>query len=200
VAAVDALQGGVAGGLQAEFEPDLRDRLGGKDGQFFGLQAVRPCPQADSGKVGESAQFRDDLPESVHGRIGIGVGLQVGQKKLGVVFFGKFFPPEGVLVRKGDILVRHPGTGAVGVAEDASGAGEGAVPVGAGETGVQGDLLDPNAEAAAQIGRKGVVPVHGGSHSVVVVLDLRAAVQRGSCLDGGLLIDPKRFFLRLNRR
>ncbi len=161
VAPVDPLQGGVRGGLEAEFHPEVgAGRILGEQLQDGWGQAVR------SGPKGEAHHVR-----VVHGRVvegpkpfGIGVGgaevVEVGQEGLGLVAAAH---PLDALAE----LLRHVGGTHVdrghggSAAEGAAAAALGAVPVRAGKPAPEDHALDPASEPGPEVGGQGPV-AHGG--------------------------------------
>ncbi len=109
MAPVDAAQGGVVQGLHAEFKPFLPPRRSGKQSQLFGIKAVRARADRNPGQIGQAAQDVEEGGQPGGRAVGIGKGLQVGQKKGGPIRLAEMLAPVGPL--SGQV---HPGEAEAG--------------------------------------------------------------------------------------
>lgn len=156
-------QGGIMRRLQTKLEPD---------GMFFGQgfetveHRVRYTVRARPNREADDLRVLQRLPvqpfQDFKRSVGIGESLEIGQEFPGLV------PPAECVLGVGYLCsdaLSPPGCPCAGspvVAVDAASPSESAVPVRSGQTGVQGDLLNPAAVEAAQI--RGEIPVRLRCH------------------------------------
>jgi len=149
MAPVDPGQGLIGGRLEAVLDPDQPVRAPGislDEVEGRPVHAVRPGAdgQPDHRRVGHGRVI--ELPEPVQRGVGVGKGLEIGDKPPGLIPLGhcRFAPADLVGYRQAPGEV--PGPRSPIVAIDTPARPDGPVPVGTGEAGVDGDLLDPASE------------------------------------------------------
>ena len=148
---VDAAQGGVVQRLDAKLKPFFFPRRGAEDSHFFRIEAVGPGSHGNPGEIGQGAENLQHRREPGGGAVGIGKGLQIREEQRGPVGLAEVLAP--VLPLGGEVHSgkAEPRAGTYGVAEGAARAGERPVTVGAACPRVERDLLDPLAEALAEM-------------------------------------------------
>ena len=148
---VDAAQGGVVQGLDAKLKPFFFPRRGAEDSHFFRIEAVGPGSHGNPGEIGQGAENLQHRREPGGGAVGIGKGLQIREEQRGPVGLAEVLAP--VLPLGGEVHSgkAEPRAGTYGVAEGAARTGERPVTVGAACPRVERDLLDPLAEALAEM-------------------------------------------------
>ena len=134
-------------GLQAQFQAHIsapgialdqvKDRIG---------HTIRPGAdgQADDQRMVQGLVVK--LPQLRHRRVGIGGRLEVGQEALGAIALLQQTDAAGHLIADRTAGQTAIGTEAAIVAEDATTHGHGAIHVGTGKAGVDGDAINPAAE------------------------------------------------------
>lgn len=157
---VDAPQGGVVQGLNPKLKPFFFPRRGSEESHFFGVEAVGPGSHGNPGEIGQGAENLQHRRKPRGGAVGIGKRLQVREEQRGPVGLAEVFAPVFPLGGEVHPGKAEPGTGTYGVAEGAARAGERPVTVGAACPGVEGDLLDPLAEALAEMDGERVPCMH----------------------------------------
>ena len=160
VPAIDAAQGVVPAGLEAQLQPDLVQPAAGQQGQLFPVQAVRPRAHGDAPAAGQGRHLFQQVRQPGGRAVGIGKGLQIGHEQAVTVRGGVFGVPGIPLGAQVETAQAHAGTGAAVVAEDAAPRGERAVPVGAGGARIQWNFLHPDAVFAPEIGGQGMPKQH----------------------------------------
>ena len=148
---VDAAQGGVVQCLDAKLKPFFFPRRGAEDSHFFRIEAVGPGSHGNPGEIGQGAENLQHRREPGGGAVGIRKGLQIREEQRGPVGLAEVLAP--VLPLGGEVHSgkAEPRAGTYGVAEGAARAGERPVTVGAACPRVERDLLDPLAEALAEM-------------------------------------------------
>ena len=153
VTAIDPAQGVVAGGLQPVFHPDeIVPGIAGQQVQDRIVDTVRPGADGQADDVCDGQGFLVAFPQRLQRGVGVGKRLEIGDKFAGFksschrdfALFQLFTDrqPPG----------KSPGAGSLGIAVNAPGGGQGAVPVGAGQPRVHGELVNAVTEAFPEVG------------------------------------------------
>ena len=125
--------------------------VAGQEVQDVIVQADGAGADGEAHHLGRRQGRLVELPEGRHRRIGIGKALEIGDEPGRPVAPGQAGYTRLHLSR--DALPPPPGAGpgTPGIAVEAPPGGHPAVPVGAGQPGIQGDFLDPLAEPSLQV-------------------------------------------------
>ena len=158
VSAAYADEGGVIQGLHAGVEPELGPGRVGHERHFFFVEAVGTGADAGADETGQRGEFLQHGGETGGRSVGIGERLDVAEKEPGASESGH----GGVAGAPAVPLITQTaesgaGTGAFRVAEGAARRADGAVAVGTGGTGVEGDFLHLFSERGAQVPVEGAI-------------------------------------------